>query len=210
MVLRSMASILTTNSEKTRHRILDAAEDVFSQMGYHDAPVEEIGRVTSLSKGGIYFHFPSKEDLFFAVLARLAGRLESRINRAIANSPTHLAGAKAAIEAVVHALAGKRKLARLLLIQGYSMGNSFQQTRARIFNRFAGMIERQLSLAVESGELPPIDCKVAARIWLGAINELLIHWLYSEGPSPEETLPTLRMMFVNSLTPPQTQRAGSA
>ena len=205
-----MASVINTNSEKTRHRILDAAEDVFSQMGYHDAPVEEIGRVTSLSKGGIYFHFPSKEDLFFAVLDRLAGRLESRINQAIATSPSHLAGAEAAIKEVVHALSRRRKLARLLLIQGYSMGNSFQQTRSRIFNRFAGMIERQLSLAVENGELPPIDCKVAARIWLGAISEVLIHWLYSEGPSPEDALPTLLKMFTNSLTAAQTQQAGSA
>ena len=200
--------VVNTTSDKTRHRILDAAEDVFALKGYHDAPVEEIGRVTSLSKGGIYFHFPSKEDLFFAVLDRLARRLESRVNRATAIAPTHLAGAEAAIEAVVNALAGKRKLARLLLLQGYSMGNSFQQTRARIFNRFAGMIERQLNLAVENGELPPVDCKVAARIWLGAISEILIHWLYSEGPSPEDTLPTLLTMFVNSLTPAQARQSG--
>ena len=200
--------VVNTTSDKTRHRILDAAEDVFALKGYHDAPVEEIGRVTSLSKGGIYFHFPSKEDLFFAVLDRLARRLESRVNRATAIAPTHLAGAEAAIEAVVNALAGKRKLARLLLLQGYSMGNSFQQTRARIFNRFAGMIERQLNLAVENGELPPVDCKVAARIWLGAISEILIHWLYSEGPSPEDTLPALLKMFVNSLTPAQARQSG--
>ena len=200
--------VVNTTSDKTRHRILDAAEDVFALKGYHDAPVEEIGRVTSLSKGGIYFHFPSKEDLFFAVLDRLARRLESRVNRATAIAPTHLAGAEAAIEAVVNALAGKRKLARLLLLQGYSMGNSFQETRARIFNRFAGMIERQLNLAVENGELPPVDCKVAARIWLGAISEILIHWLYSEGPSPEDTLPALLKMFVNSLTPAQARQSG--
>ena len=203
-----MPLVVSTTSDKTRHRILDAAEDVFALKGYHDAPVEEIGRVTSLSKGGIYFHFPSKEDLFFAVLDRLARRLESRVNRATAAAPTHLAGAEAAIEAVVNALAGKRKLARLLLLQGYSMGNSFQQTRARIFNRFAGMIERQLNLAVENGELPPVDCKVAARIWLGAISEILIHWLYSEGPSPEDTLPALLKMFVNSLTPAQARQSG--
>ena len=203
-----MPVVVNTASDKTRHRILDAAEDVFALKGYHDAPVEEIGRVTSLSKGGIYFHFPSKEDLFFAVLDRLARRLESRVNRATAIAPTHLAGAEAAIEAVVNALAGKRKLARLLLLQGYSMGNSFQQTRARIFNRFAGMIERQLNLAVENGELPPVDCKVAARIWLGAISEILIHWLYSEGPSPEDTLPALLKMFVNSLTPAQARQSG--
>ena len=165
-----MPVVVNTTSDKTRHRILDAAEDVFALKGYHDAPVEEIGRVTSLSKAEFTSTFPARKTCSFAVLDRLARRLESRVNRATAIAPTHLAGAEAAIEAVVNALAGKRKLARLLLLQGYSMGNSFQQTRARIFNRFAGMIERQLNLAVENGELPPVDCKVAARIWLGAIS----------------------------------------
>ena len=117
-----MASVVTTNSTKTRHRILDAAEDVFAQKGYHDAPVEGDRPGHLAVEGRDLLHFPSKEDLFFAVLDRLAGRLESRINRAIAASPTHLAGAEAAIEAVVHALAGKRKLAQVALDPGLQHG----------------------------------------------------------------------------------------
>ena len=73
---------MTTANLQTRDRILEAAEAVFADNGYHDAIVDEIGRRTSLSKGGLYFHFPSKEGLFFAVLDRLADRLVNRAEEA--------------------------------------------------------------------------------------------------------------------------------
>ncbi len=189
-------------ADKTRDRILKAAEEVFAQKGYHDAPVEEIGQVTALSKGGIYFHFPSKEELFFAVLDRLAGRLVARAERAAAAAPAHLPGAEAALDAVINALARRRRIARLLLLQGYSMGNAFHRKRAELFDRFASVLERRLDLAVRSGEIEPINTEVAARAWLGATSEVVIHWLYSGGPPPDKALPTLRRMFANSFTRP--------
>ena len=61
-------AILSESSVKqraqTRERILEAAELVFADNGYHEALVDDIGKRTSMSKGGLYFHFPSKEDLF--------------------------------------------------------------------------------------------------------------------------------------------------
>ena len=56
---------------QTRERIMEAAEAVFAEKGYHDAAMDEIVRRTSVSKGGLYFHFSSKERLFFAVMDHL-------------------------------------------------------------------------------------------------------------------------------------------
>ena len=70
-----MSASSTKQRARTRERILEAAEAVFADNGYHDALVDEIGKRTSMSKGGLYFHFPSKEDLFFAVNAKSALKL---------------------------------------------------------------------------------------------------------------------------------------
>ncbi len=196
-------------ADNTRDRILEAAEAVFSQKGYHEAPVDEISRATAVSKGGIYFHFRSKEDLFFAVLDRLANKLAARAEEAAESSSTHLDGAAAALDAVIHALARRRRIARLLLLQGYSMGNPFHRKRAELFDRFAKVMERRLELAVQCGEIAPLDTEVAARAWLGATSEVVIHWLYSGGPPPDKALPTLRRMFANSMTGAQPQEAAS-
>ena len=177
---------LTTSTAQTRERILEAAEAVFADNGYHDAIVDEIGRRTSLSKGGLYFHFPSKEGLFFAVLDRLADRLVKKAEQAAGKEAAALDRAENAIRAVLTTLSRKRQLARLLMVQGYSMGNQFERKRAEIFDRFAQVIEAELQSAAANGETVPLDAALTARIWLGAVNELIIHWLYKGGPSPAQ------------------------
>jgi AcrR family transcriptional regulator len=51
----------------TRELLLTAAEQVFARVGYEKAQVEEIAEAAGFSKGGLYAHFKSKEDLFLAL-----------------------------------------------------------------------------------------------------------------------------------------------
>lgn len=53
-------------SAKKRRQILDAATQVFSDHGYGGASMGEIAKVSGVSKGTLYNHFDSKEDLFVA------------------------------------------------------------------------------------------------------------------------------------------------
>lgn len=190
---------MNDQKEATRERILEAAEAVFADKGYHDALVDEVAEATSLSKGGIYFHFASKEGLFFAVMDRLADRLIAKVERESAGQPTALARADAAMVAVFSALSKRRRLARLLMVQGYSMGNAFERKRADLFGRFAGLIQSHLDDAVAQGEIGNLDTAVASHIWLGAINELLIRWLHNGEPAPSRALPLLRAMLIEGV-----------
>jgi AcrR family transcriptional regulator len=52
-------------------RILDAAERVFLKRGYQSASLDEIAETAPASKPTIYAHFPGKEALFEAVVARV-------------------------------------------------------------------------------------------------------------------------------------------
>lgn len=54
----------------TRKRLLDAAEEVFAQQGFHGASVEKVAEEAGYSKGAVYSNFGGKEDLFFALLDR--------------------------------------------------------------------------------------------------------------------------------------------
>jgi AcrR family transcriptional regulator len=47
----------------SRRKILDAALELFAHHGYHATSVDKIARKAGVSKGGIYLHFSSKEDL---------------------------------------------------------------------------------------------------------------------------------------------------
>src|SRR5260370_13806416 len=51
-------------------RILDAAQQLFLEKGFRSASIDDISELAPASKPTIYAHFPGKEALFVAVVAR--------------------------------------------------------------------------------------------------------------------------------------------
>ena len=63
-----------SGQHEREQRILDAAANLIAHYGYDKTTVDEIAREAGVSKGAIYLHFKSKEDLFEALLLREIGR----------------------------------------------------------------------------------------------------------------------------------------
>lgn len=53
---------------QTRRSILVAAAAVFDERGYSSATISEILARAGVTKGALYFHFTSKEDLALGVM----------------------------------------------------------------------------------------------------------------------------------------------
>jgi AcrR family transcriptional regulator len=75
--MKSKASAVVLNkhqvkTEATILSVLDASERVFVRDGYERAQIETIAAEAGRTKGSIYSHFRSKEDIFFALLERKA------------------------------------------------------------------------------------------------------------------------------------------
>ncbi|HMM00344.1 MAG TPA: TetR/AcrR family transcriptional regulator [Bacilli bacterium] len=51
-----------------QNRILDAASEVFSKYGYHQAPTDFISQSAGISKGSLFYYFTSKKQLFLYLL----------------------------------------------------------------------------------------------------------------------------------------------
>lgn len=58
-----------------REHVLDAAEEVFSRKGYHDATIKEIAQVAEFSVGAVYGFVDNKDDLFIQVMERRGAEL---------------------------------------------------------------------------------------------------------------------------------------
>ena len=203
----------TPNEERTRRRrerILDAAFHVFSRTGYRDAAVDDIAREAETSKGGIYFHFPTKESILMELMGSTADRLVEKVERAVevesVTDPVVRAGA--AIDAVLAIFAGHRSMARLLLVDGLGAGSLFRTETLRLHDRFVLLIASYLDGAVADGAIPPLDTRVAATAWFGALHELVIGWLVSEHPAPlEDSGVALRAMLLRSVGVPESRIA---
>jgi AcrR family transcriptional regulator len=82
-----MAAPATTSSRGgTRDRLLDAAERVLSERGATALTLEAVALVAEVSKGGLLYHFPTKEKLIEALVTRAVARVDEGL--AVASAST--------------------------------------------------------------------------------------------------------------------------
>jgi TetR/AcrR family transcriptional regulator, fatty acid metabolism regulator protein len=186
--------------ESTRRRIIDAAMRVFSEKGYHDTAVDDIVRACDSSKGAVYFHFPNKQGIFLSLVEHLAGQLIDRMEGSISSERGGIAKVDAALRTVLTSFASHRSLARILLVEVVGLGHGFDPRLYAVRARFTEAIKKHLDRAVEDGAIPPQDTEIAARVWLGALNEVVARWLYADpAESLEDSLPALRLLLLRSV-----------
>jgi len=191
-----------SSSANTRRRILEAAINIFATKGYHNARVDEIVDVAGASKGGVYFHFPSKQDIFLSLIDEFALQLEKEISKAIQNETSGVRRVDAALTACVETFSQHRRLAKIFLVQAVGLGAAFEQKQWEIHDRFVEIIKQYLDEAVRDGDIPPQDTEIAAYAWMGALNEVVIRWIHTGEPDLEQALPTLRSFLLRSIGVP--------
>jgi len=183
----------------TRERILDAALNVFSNKGYHSTRIDEIVHESGTSKGSIYFHFPNKEKLFVALVDKFANLLENKVRESVDDNEPGIQRVQAALEAVMATFGKYRRPAKILLIQASGLGTVFEEKRMEVHDRFAALIREYLDEAVTTGDIAPTDTEIVSRAWMGAINELVIKWVYTGEPEPERIVGTLLPILLRSV-----------
>src|SRR2546427_11594195 len=62
-------SIAPAPSPETRHRLLEAAGEVFAEKGFHHTTVRDIWERADANCAAVNYHFQGKEQLYAAVLA---------------------------------------------------------------------------------------------------------------------------------------------
>ena len=80
-----------------RTRILDAAERIVQARGVAALTLEAAAREAGVSKGGLLYHFASKEALLSGLLGRLADGVAASFEAVLAAQPPHPARATRAI-----------------------------------------------------------------------------------------------------------------
>ena len=190
----------TSKRDATRRALLEAALNVFGEKGYHGAAVDDIVTRAGRAKGTAYFHFPSKEAIFRALVRELASMLVSRIQREVSDEQSAIQKLDAALLSVIDIFIKHRTLARIVLIEVAGAGRAFSDDLMFAREQFVQLIRRHLDGAVDEGTIPPCDTQLIATAWFGAINEVVMHWLHdSQRGSLHERFPALRHLLLRSV-----------
>lgn len=70
-----MSLMTAARLERRRDDILDAAERVFAEKGYHEAGIADIAEVLGIGHGTFYRYFKNKQDIAANVLERVVDRI---------------------------------------------------------------------------------------------------------------------------------------
>lgn len=75
-----------TEGQRTRRKLLQAAEDCFAEMGFFKAQIADITRRAGVAQGTFYVHFPGKIDILRELVQDINRRLRSAIRRGLAEA----------------------------------------------------------------------------------------------------------------------------
>jgi AcrR family transcriptional regulator len=155
--------------EETREALIAAARALFAERGFADVGTEQIVRSARLTRGALYHHFDSKEDLFRAVYERVEQELVERI----AADARSAAGPLEALRAGAHAFLDAcedRAVQRIALIDAPSV-LGWEQWR-EIGQRYGfGLVQAALEAAIDAGLIERQPVRPLAHLLLGSIDE---------------------------------------
>ena len=111
-----------------QERILQAATDLFAEVGFSGASTRDIARMAAVNDATVYRHFSSKKNLFAAVLEAELRKLSVRadILLKVSNTDDLQSALRIIFELLTEALAGQPRLLRLLQFSVLEFGDTMQ------------------------------------------------------------------------------------
>ena len=166
--------------DERRAQLLSAALEVFTAAGYHSAAMDEIADRAGVSKPVLYQHFPSKLDLYLAVLDTHIDSLVFAIQRAIASTPDNAKRVQATIGAYFDFIEAEGEAFRLLFESDMNVEPAVRERLNRMTYDCAAAVSAVISLdtglSQEASMLLGVgligSAQVTARHWLERDSKL--------------------------------------
>ncbi|MEW6661837.1 MAG: TetR/AcrR family transcriptional regulator [Bacillota bacterium] len=155
-----------------RMQLLEAAVDVFALEGFHRAKVEDIAAAAGVGKGTVYHYFSSKQELFQAMLEMSFNKYRSRM-RAQLRDPVGLhQRLESMLAAHLEFVWQHRKMAQLLLTDNRPLPEKMYRWMWQQRRRMMVYVIRMLKQGMLTGEIRPVDPRVASLVVLGLFTSL--------------------------------------
>ena len=164
---------VTARGEATRRKILDAAEAVFGEMGYHEASISEITRRAGVAQGTYYIYFHSKREIFAELVEDIGTRLRAQMRAAIADARARLEIERRGFEAFFTFVAELRRI--------YNIVQEAERVAPEAFFTYYRKISqgyiRGLSEAMGEGAVRKMDPEAIAYALMGIGHFVALRWL---------------------------------
>lgn len=170
----------TARGQRTRQKILAAAEEVFGERGYEAASIVDITRSAGVAQGTFYLYFPSKKAVFAELVDELGAMLRRTLAAAVVELHDRMAVERAGLQAFLVFVQQHKNLYRIVRQAEFVDEELYRA----YYRRLAKGYEEGLARAMKAGEVRKLDPEAVAYALMGIFDFLGMRWVLWEGKLP--------------------------
>lgn len=177
---------LGAKGNRTRQRILDAAEKVFVDLGYHDASIVRITAAAGIAQGTFYIYFSSKRELFDELVADLNRRVRRAMSQGASEGVDRLAAERAGFAAYFAFVAEHPGVYRIMRQAEFVAPDQLHRHYDRIVSGYTD----RLRAAMDAGDIPSGEPELMAWALMGLGEMVGMRWVlwHDNKPVPDAVL----------------------
>jgi AcrR family transcriptional regulator len=180
---------MRVRTQARRESIIEAAVELFEEAGYQGTSMSELARRLGGSKATLYGYFPSKEDLFVAVVQTFAtahlAEATAIVEAAIGSGPALAPLLRKAGRCVLQVMLNDR---RAILVYRMVMAEAGRSDLGPLFHRagpqqLADALTRLFADAMQRGVIRTLDPTITAMQFMALLTAETGQRLYERNPS---------------------------
>ena len=166
--------------------ILTSALQLFIRKGYRSTTVEQIATACSLTKGAVYFYFPNKAAVLFALFDEIEDLMINKMAARVAHAGPSM---KDKLVALINSQSqmglenAERMLLFILMLLEFNGADDDVETRVKaIYKRYYKAIEKIIQQGKIKGEFrSDVDVKSMSGIMMAINNGTMMEWYCLSG-----------------------------
>ena len=173
----SLPAPKTKRGQRTRERILDAAEQEIGGRGFAEASISTITAQAKVGQGTFYLYFRTKEDVMRELVLRMGRRLRRHLTLSIADAPDRLAAERRGVRAFLEFVRTNPNLYRVVAEAQFVDPDVYR----RYYEDFARSYGSALRTAARRGEISKGDAEVRAWALMGLSDMVGLRYALWDG-----------------------------
>ena len=184
---------LTSRGAATRQRLLDAAESIFAELGYHEASIVKITEAAGVAQGTFYLYFASKQEIFEELVRDLNRRVRHAMAAGAERGRTRREAELLGFRGYFEFIAEHGALYRIIRQAEFVSPETLHDHYEAIASGYVAALES----AMDRGEVARMDPEVLAWALMGVGELLGMRWIVWDGGGgvPRDLLEQMQMLI---------------
>ena len=189
--------------ETRKQEILAAATAVFAQKGFAGASMDDIVQASGISKGGLYWHFKSKDELIAAILSQFFDQEMAALDALLQTEGTATQKLQQLGQQIIADVSQMSELLTISL-EFYALAARRQSVRLELqrhFQQYGNTLATLIRAGIDEGAFDPaVSAQQAALNLIAQFEGLVLLWAVQGGNFDlEQQMTTAVTLFTKGL-----------